>query len=154
MKTAMNNTLKTEEDSDPILMSLTYIGKNKGKNNGVELIRTLEKWRASNQKMDVTSAIAINDDYFIQNLEGSRFFINEVLDKLIVEYPGISLNIIEAKEIEARSWNGFLIRYLTSSLQDEEYTLRNFSAGADFNPYLMKKTQIKNFIKEIFAEQA
>ncbi|MGP9688425.1 BLUF domain-containing protein [Psychrobacter sp. AOP22-C1-C5] len=153
MQTIINYDSDRNIDGDHILMSLTYIGNNKGKDDGVELIRTLERWRISNEKSNVTSAIAINDNYFIQNLEGSRSVINEVIATLINEYPLIALNIVEVKEIETRSWDGFLIRYLTSSVQDEEYTLKSFSAGADFNPYLMKKTQITGFIKAIFAEQ-
>lgn len=154
MQTITDYESDSHIDGDHILMSLTYIGNNKGKDDGVELIRTLEKWRISNEKSNVTSAIAINNDYFIQNLEGPRSIINEVMAKLINEYPRIALNIVEVKEIETRSWDGFLIRYLTSSAQDEEYTLKSFSAGADFNPFLMKKTQITGFIKAIFAEQA
>lgn len=150
MQTITDYVSKSNRDDEHILMSLTYIGKNKGKNNGVELIRTLERWRVSNKKTDVTSALAINDNYFIQNLEGSRSVINEVLAQLIKEYPGIAINVIEIKEIELRRWSGFLIEYLAPSSQGVEHTLKSFLAGADFNPYLMKQTQIISLIKAIF----
>ena len=150
------NTCHTSEkhkrNGEHILISLTYIGKNSEKNNGVELTRILEQWRRNNEQSDITSALVINDDYLLQSIEGSRPVISEVLAKLINEYSHLLPHIVEVKEIEARKWDGFLIKYLTSSAEDEEYALRNFSAGADFNPYLMKSTQITSFIEAIFAD--
>lgn len=144
---------KKNRDGEHILVSLTYIGKNTKKDNGVGLTRTLEQWRRDNEKSDITSALMLNDSYLIQNIEGSRPVINEVLAKLINEYSHILPHVIDVEEIDTRKWDDFLIKYLTSSTQDEEYTLKNFSAGADFNPYLMKKTQIIGFMKAIFEEK-
>ncbi|GAF56834.1 hypothetical protein JCM18901_2591 [Psychrobacter sp. JCM 18901] len=53
-------------------------------------------------------------------------------------------------EVESRQWNGFLVKHLTSSVEDEEHALKNFSAGSDYNPYLMKSSQIESFLKAIF----
>ncbi|HAR75280.1 MAG TPA: hypothetical protein DCR60_03510 [Psychrobacter sp.] len=144
---------KKNRDGEHILVSLTYIGKNTKKDNGVGLTRTLEKWRRDNEKSDITSALVLNDSYLIQNIEGSRPVINEVLAKLINEYSHMTPHIIDIEEVDTRKWDDFLIKYLTSSAKDEEYTLKNFSAGADFNPYLMKNTQIINFMKAIFEEK-
>ena len=151
----MNNIIdytseKKDRDGEHILVSLTYIGKNTKKDNGVGLTRTLEQWRRDNEKSDITSALVLNDNYLIQNIEGSRPVINGVLAKLINEYSHMTPHIIDIEEIDTRKWDDFLIKYLTSSAQDEEYTLKNFSAGADFNPYLMKKTQIISFMNAVF----
>lgn len=143
----------SNKDGEHILMSLTYIAKNNEANSGIELARTLEHWRRYLSKMDISSAVAINDNYFIQSIEGSRPAINEVLVKLISEYASISPNIVEVDEIEVRKWSGYLIKYLTSSAEDEDYTLKSFSAGADFNPYLMKQNQITDFMQSIFEEE-
>lgn len=140
-------------DGENILFSLTYIGKNSEKNNGIELTRILEQWRRNNEKGDITSALAINDNYLIQNIEGSRPIINEVLAILINDYSYLLPHIIEVEEIEVRRWDGFLIKYLTSSVEDEEYALKSFSAGSDYNPYLMKSTQITDFLNAIFGEK-
>ena len=140
-------------DGENILFSLTYIGKNSEKNNGIELTRILEQWRRNNEKGDITSALAINDNYLIQNIEGSRPIINEVLAILINDYSYLLPHIIEVEEIEVRRWDGFLIKYLTSSVEDEEYALKSFSAGSDYNPYLMKSTQITHFLRAIFEEK-
>ncbi len=140
-------------DGENILFSLTYIGKNSEKNNGIELTRILEQWRRNNEKGDITSALAINDNYLIQNIEGSRPIINEVLAILINDYSYLLPHIIEVEEIEVRRWDGFLIKYLTSSVEDEEYALKSFSAGSDYNPYLMKSTQITHFLRAIFEEE-
>ena len=151
--TTADQALENNRDGEHILISLTFIGKNTEKDNGVELTRILEQWRRNNEKSDVTSALIINDHYMIQNIEGSRPIVNEVLVKLINEYPYLAAHIIGVEEIEARRWDGFLIKYLTSSAQDEEYALKSLSAGADFNPYLMKNEQIESFIRGIFEEK-
>ncbi len=152
--TSHNSENSNNIEGEHILFSLTYIGKyigkNSEKNNGVELTRILEQWRRNNEKNDITSALVINDHYLIQNIEGSRPAINEVLVTLIKEYSYFLPHVIDVEEIEVRKWDGFLIKYLTSSSEDEEYTLKSLSAGADFNPYLMKKNQIASFMDAIF----
>jgi hypothetical protein len=152
MHITTSHTSNNNRNGEHILLSLTYIGRNSEKNNGIELTRILERWRRNNEKSDITSALAINDNYLIQNIEGSRPIINEVLAILINDYPHLLPHIIGVEEIEVRRWNGFLIKYLTPSVEDEEYTLKSFSAGADFNPYLMKSTQITSFLKTIFED--
>ena len=141
------------KDGEHILMRLTYIAKNNEENSGIELARTLEHWRRYLSKMDISSAVVINEDYFIQSIEGSRPAINEVLVKLINEYSSVLPNIVEVEEIEVRKWSGYLIKYLTSSAEDEDHSLKSFSAGADFNPYLMKQAQITDFMQSIFEEK-
>lgn len=149
--TTSHTSKNNKKNGEHILLSLTYIGKNSEKNNGIELTRVLERWRRNNKKSDITSALAINDNYLIQNIEGSRPIINEVLAILISDYPHLFPHIIGVEEIEVRRWNGFLTKYLTSSAEDEEYALKSFSAGYDFNPYLMKSTQIEHFLNTIFT---
>ncbi|MGP5210450.1 BLUF domain-containing protein [Psychrobacter alimentarius] len=143
---------KHKRNGEHILISLTYIAKKTDKNSGVELARALEHWRRYFENNHITSALVVNDDYFIQNIQGSRPAINQALAKIISEYLEISPNVIEVEEIEVRTWDKFLIKHLTSSVEDEEYALQHFSAGADFNPYLMKSVQIRRFLNAIFAE--
>ena len=143
---------KHKRNGEHILISLTYIAKKTDKNSGVELARALEHWRRYFENNHITSALVVNDDYFIQNIQGSRPAINQALAKMIGEYLEISPNVIEVEEIEVRTWDKFLIKHLTSSVEDEEYALQHFSAGADFNPYLMKSAQIRRFLNAIFAE--
>lgn len=135
-----------------ILISLTYIARNREKSNGVKMARTFEIARRNNEKSGITSALAINDNYIIQNVEGSRLDINELITRIITERPHLSVHVVDIKEVEARKWNGFLIRYLTSSAYYEDHTLKYFSAGTDFNPYLMTKDQITNFMAAVFED--
>ena len=79
--------------------------------------------------------------------------MNSALAKIIEEHFKIFPNIVKVQEIEVRRWNGFLIKHLTTSAEDEEYALKSFSAGSDYNPYLMKNTQITDFLKSIFDEK-
>ncbi|MGP9493300.1 BLUF domain-containing protein [Psychrobacter sp. AOP7-B1-24] len=153
MHIATSHKLKNNnKNGQHIILSLTYIGKNSDSNNGIELARLLEQWRRNNEKSGVTSALVVNDNYFIQNIEGPRPLINEILVKLINEYAYLVPHLSEIEEIEVHRWDGFLMKYLTSSVEYEEYTLKSFSAGADFNPYLMKSTQITSFLKAIFED--
>ena len=135
-----------------ILISLTYIGKNIEMKTGIELTRALEQWRRYFEESGLVAALVINDGYFVQNIQGSRPVVNAALAKIINEHFKILPNIVKLEEIEALRWDGFVTKHLTSSIEDEEYALKSFSAGADFNPYLMKSTQIENFLKVIFED--
>lgn len=135
-----------------VLISLTYIGKNIEMKTGIELTRALEQWRRYFEESGLVSALVINDGYFVQNIQGSRPAVNTALAKIIDEHFKILPNIVKLEEIEALRWDGFVTKHLTESVEDEEYALKSFSAGSDFNPYLMKSTQIESFLKVIFED--
>ncbi|MBH0065925.1 MULTISPECIES: BLUF domain-containing protein [Psychrobacter] len=135
-----------------VLISLTYIGKNIEMKTGIELTRALEQWRRYFEESGLVSALVINDGYFVQNIQGSRPAVNTALAKIIDEHFKILPNIVKLEEIEALRWDGFVTKHLTESVEDEEYALKSFSAGSDFNPYLMKSTQIESFFKVIFED--
>ena len=141
-----------KRNGEHILISLTYIGKNVELKPGLELTRALEHWRRYFEESGLVSALVISEGYFVQNIQGSRPAVNEALTKIVEEHLKIFPNVVKVKEIEARRWNGFLVKHLTSSLEDEDYALRSFSAGHDYNPYLMKNNQITDFIKAVFDE--
>ena len=135
-----------------VLISLTYIGKNIEMKTGIELTRALEQWRRYFEESGLVAALVINDGYFVQNIQGSRPAVNTALAKIIDEHFKILPNIVKLEEIETLRWDGFVTKHLTSSVEDEEYALKSFSAGSDFNPYLMKSTQIESFFKVIFED--
>ncbi|WP_201605946.1 BLUF domain-containing protein [Psychrobacter immobilis] len=133
-----------------LLIGLTYIGKNIEMKTGIELTRALEQWRRYFEESGLVAALVINDGYFVQNIQGSRPAVNAALAKIIDEHFKIVPNVVKVEEIEALRWDGFVTKHLTESVEDEEYALKSFSAGFDFNPYLMKSTQIENFLTAIF----
>ena len=45
-----------------------------------------------------------------------------------------------------------LVKHLTSNAEDEDYALKSFSAGSDYNPYLMTSTQIESFLTAVFGD--
>ncbi|MGP4734641.1 MULTISPECIES: BLUF domain-containing protein [unclassified Psychrobacter] len=133
-----------------LLISLTYIGKNIEMKTGIELTRALEQWRRYFEESGLVAALVINDGYFVQNIQGSRPAVNAALAKIIDEHFKVVPNVVKVEEIEALRWDGFVTKHLTESAEDEEYALKSFSAGFDFNPYLMNSTQIENFLTAIF----
>ncbi|MGP9493301.1 hypothetical protein [Psychrobacter sp. AOP7-B1-24] len=139
-------------NGEHIILSLTYIGKNIEMKSGVELTRALENWRRYFNESGLVSALVINDNYFVQNIQGPRPAVNTALAKIVEEHFEIFPNIVKLEEIETCKWNGFLVKHLTSSIEDEEYALKSFSVGSDYNPYMMKNTQIENFLKLIFED--
>ena len=142
-----------KRNGEHILIHMTYIAKNVELNSGIELTRALEYWRRYFEENDIVSALVISEGYFVQSFQGTRPAINTALAKIFDEHSTIFPNIVNIEEIESRQWNGFLIKHLTSSAEDEEYTLKSFSAGSDYNPYLMTSAQIENFLKVIFDEK-
>jgi len=142
-----------KRNGEHILIHMTYIAKNVELNSGIELTRALEYWRRYFEENDIVSALVISEGYFVQSFQGTRPAINTALGKIFDEHSTIFPNIVNIEEIESRQWNGFLIKHLTSSAEDEEYTLKSFSAGSDYNPYLMTSAQIENFLKAIFDEK-
>ncbi|MEN2750043.1 BLUF domain-containing protein [Psychrobacter sp. FBL11] len=141
-----------KRNGEHILINMTYIAKNIDLDSGVELTRALEYWRRYFEDNNIVSALVISEGYFVQSFQGTRPAINTALGKILDEHSTIFPNIVNIDEIEARQWSGFLIKHLTPSAEDEEYALKSFSAGSDYNPYLMTSTQIESFLTAVFED--
>ncbi|MGM8938016.1 BLUF domain-containing protein [Psychrobacter glaciei] len=154
MHTTTSHTPESKKRSgEHILIKMTYIAKNVDLDSGIELTRALEYWRRYFEENDIVSALVISEGYFVQSFQGTRPAINTALEKILDEHSAIFPNIVKIEEIESRQWNGFLVKHLTSSAEDEEYALKSFSAGSDYNPYLMTSTQIESFLTAVFEEK-
>ncbi|MFT5119230.1 MAG: hypothetical protein ACI9ST_001175 [Psychrobacter glaciei] len=153
MHTTTSHTPERKKRSgEHILIKMTYIAKNVDLDSGIELTRALEYWRRYFEENDIVSALVISEGYFVQSFQGTRPAINTALEKILDEHSAIFPNIVNIEEIESRQWNGFLVKHLTSSAEDEEYALKSFSAGSDYNPYLMTSTQIESFLTAVFED--
>ena len=153
MHTTTSHTPESKKRSgEHILIKMTYIAKNVDLDSGIELTRALEYWRRYFEENDIVSALVISEGYFVQSFQGTRPAINTALEKILDEHSSIFPNIVNIEEIESRQWNGFLVKHLTSSAEDEEYALKSFSAGSDYNPYLMTSTQIESFLTAVFED--
>ena len=148
--TTSQSSENRKRHGEHLLISLTYIGKNIEMKTGIELTRALEQWRRYFEESGLVAALVINDGYFVQNIQGSRPAVNAALAKIIDEHFKIVPNVVKVEEIEALRWDGLVTKHLTESAEDEEYALKSFSAGFDFNPYLMKSSQIESFLKAVF----
>jgi hypothetical protein len=131
-----------------IILRLTYVSRYNTSNANIEVARILEQAQRNNKRDGITGALVLNENYFLQSIEGSRPIINDLLRKLVKDNRHFSFQIIECREIEQRRWNKWSMKYLTPSEQNKEYLLR-FSAGTDFNPYLMSTFQIMMLIDSL-----
>lgn len=153
MTIATSHTPESKKiNGEHILINMIYIAKNVDLDSGIELTRALEYWRRYFEENNIASALVISEGYFVQIFQGTRPAINIALEKILDEHSTIFPNIVNIEEIESRQWNGFLVKHLTSSAEDEDYALKSFSAGSDYNPYLMTSAQIKSFLTAIFKD--
>lgn len=153
MDTTTSHTFEGKKrNGEHILINMTYVAKNIDLDSGIELTRAFEYWRRYFEENNIVSALVISEGYFVQSFQGTRPAINIALGKILDKHSTISPNIVNIEEIESRQWNGFLVKYLTSSAEDEEYALKSFSAGSDYNPYLMTSTQIESFLTAVFKD--
>ncbi|WP_296236266.1 BLUF domain-containing protein [Psychrobacter sp. UBA5136] len=156
MKSALDklpdsNNLPMQNDAQ-ILVRLTYISAYNPNNANIEVARILEQSRRNNEHNGITGALVMNENYFLQVIEGSRPIINTLLQKLLKDERHFSLRIVECHEIEQRRWSQWSMQYLTLSNQRQEDILK-FSPNAEFNPYLMTAMQIRLFIEALLERQ-
>lgn len=135
-----------------VILRLTYVSRYNTDNANIEVARILEQAQRNNERNGITGALVINDNYFLQVIEGARPVINNLLKKLIEDKRHFSLQIIKCCEIEERRWNKWSMKYLTANDQNKEYVLK-YSASNEFNPYLMSTSQITMFIDELSKRQ-
>lgn len=146
---------KTDTNShhgERIILRLTYVSRYNTDNANIEVARILEQAKRNNERNGITGVLVINENYFLQSIEGARPVVNGLLRELIKDDRHSSLQIVECCEVEQRRWDKWSMKYLTLSDDDKEYVLK-FSASNEFNPYLMSTSQIMLFIEALSALQ-
>lgn len=141
------NTLDTQH-GERILLRLTYISRYNTDNANIEVARILEQARRNNERNGISGVLVMNEDYFLQSIEGARPVINELLAKLIKDNRHFSFQIVDCREVEQQRWDKWSMKYLTPSDENKEY-MQKFSASNEFNPYLMSTSQIMSFIETL-----
>ena len=135
----------TNHHGERIILRLTYVSRYNAKNANIEVARILEQAQRNNARKGITGALVINDDYFLQVIEGARPVINQLLRGLVQDSRHLELRIVECREVEQRRWSKWSMKYLTPSELDKEQVLK-FSSGTTLNPYLMSAAQIMAFM--------
>ena len=135
-----------------VILRLTYISRYNNHNPYGEVTRILAQAQQNNARNGITGALIFNHNYFLQSIEGARPLINDLLRKLIKDDRHFSLQVIECREVEQRRWDKWSMKYLTPTSQNKEHSLK-FSAGTDFNPYLMSTPQIMMLIDTLSKQQ-
>ena len=135
-----------------IIMRLTYISRYNNHNPNGEVSRILAQAQQNNTYNGITGALIFNHNYFLQSIEGARPIINDLLRKLVKDDRHFSLQVIECTEIDQRRWDKWSMKYLIPSEDNKEHSLK-FSAGTEFNPYLMSTTQIMMMIDALSKQE-
>lgn len=136
-----NSKISTTMHGEHIMVRLTYISRYNSHNPDGEVSRILAQAQRNNMRNGITGALVFNHHYFLQSIEGSRPFINDLLRKLINDNRHFSLQVIECREIMQRRWDKWSMKYLIPSADNKGHALK-FSVSAEFNPYLMRAPQI------------
>lgn len=133
------------QDGEHIMLRLTYISRYNPNNAPIELARILEQAQKNNERRAITGVLVINENYFLQSIEGSRPAINELLRALSRDKRHFSLQVIECCEINQRRFSKWSMKYLTVKEEDLDYIFK-LSTTTRFDPYLMNKAQVLQFI--------
>lgn len=144
-----------QRDHEPgahIMMRLTYISRYNPQNPPIELARILEQAQNNNKACAITGVLIINEDFFIQSIEGTRPAINRLLRALVNDKRHFSLQIIDCLEVVERRWQKWSMKYLTLSEQNKDEVFK-LTAGTSFNPYLMNKAQLLMMIDALSKRQ-
>lgn len=139
-------------NGEHIIIRLTYISRYNNHNPNGEVSRILAQAQQNNTYNGITGALIFNHNYFLQSIEGARPVINDLLRKLVKDDRHFSLQVIECSEIEQRRWDRWSMKYLIPSEDNKEHSLK-FSAGTNFNPYLMSTNQIMMLIDALSKQQ-
>mgnify|MGYP001801815581 CR=1 FL=1 len=96
-----------------ILTSLTYASRANPDVSSSDFKEILDQAQENNSAAGITGMLTFNKEYFLQTIEGPRAAINGLLAKLIADRRHFDLQVIENREIKARSWAVWSMNYAT-----------------------------------------
>ncbi|MEL6869594.1 MAG: BLUF domain-containing protein [Pseudomonadota bacterium] len=131
-----------------ILTSLTYASRANPDVSSSDFKEILDQAQENNSAAGITGMLTFNKEYFLQTIEGPRAAINGLLAKLIADRRHFDLQVIENREIKARSWAVWSMNYATPTAENNAIYLR-YSTTKDFNPYLLNADSARALLNDL-----
>lgn len=136
-----------------ILVSLTYASRMNPDVSPADCHAILEQARENNRLAGITGMLTFNREYFLQTLEGPRAHVNALLTKLIADRRHHDLQVIECREIKARSWARWSMHYASPTEENSAIYLK-YSTTIDFNPYLLNVESVRALLRDLGRRNA
>ncbi len=161
---------------DKFLTRLLYASTAAKSYNSSELGRILESCRKNNPRLAVTGMLFLDNNYFLQCLEGSRENVNALYRQLLQDSRHENVQILEMKEVTERYFGDWSMKYVPSAAvikrimqetglrQFDPYAIDNYTVNAmmeSFRNYrdadqngVPKTKPERSFLSSLFSRNA
>lgn len=113
----------------------------------------LAKARAANARRDITGALVLDAQHFLQVLEGSRAQLSSLYSRLVADERHRALLLIEFAPIAERSFVGWNMAFAAAD-EATAGVLRRYTSGGRLNPEALSPTAALNVLRGIVDLQA
>ncbi|AUI69606.1 BLUF domain-containing protein [Beggiatoa leptomitoformis] len=121
--------------SEHNLSCLSYASTATAKCSSPEIGFILEKAIQNNAQLNITGALFLGNNYFLQFLEGSRININLLFRHIVADDRHTNVQVLEFREIGSRSFEEWSMKHVRSPSVMAK--IMRETKMREFNPYLL-----------------
>lgn len=133
-----------------MLTHLIYASKKVESLALLDVMDIVRKSETRNRQSDITGFLCFSEKYFLQVLEGNRARINETFRRIVADQRHTGVEIISAKEIEAREFGRWSMGFM-SHTEDKRKIYLRYSKSDLFDPYDLTESSAFGLLKSVSA---
>lgn len=133
-----------------MLTQLTYASRAARLLGPTDVKDILAASRRNNAPLGVTGALCLNNGIFLQVLEGERSAVNALYHRILRDERHHQPAVLDIQEIDKRQFSTWSMGLLSSTEENRELFLK-YSPTADFDPYRMSASSLRQLFAEVQA---
>lgn len=118
-----------------------------------ELVNIMESSRKNNYEAGLTGALCYSGRGFLQCLEGSRQYVNEVYRRIVNDPRNEDVTLIDYAVVEERIFGRWSMAYIRSDAIDKMILVKH-GLTASFDPFALTPDQALGFLYDTAKERA
>ncbi len=133
-----------------MLKQLTYASRATRSMNIMDLTDILKASRVNNLALDVTGALCIHSNTFLQQLEGEADVVTALYERIILDERHRDATILDLTEIPKRRFGKWSMGMLMDD-KDSHPLFEKFTHNGQFDPYKMGVEPLRAFFKDVLG---
>lgn len=131
-----------------MLKQLTYASRANRAMNIMDMTAILKTSRINNAALDVTGALCLHDDMFLQQLEGEVTVVDTLYERIVRDPRHRDATVLDMTNISSRRFERWSMGLLVED-QENRHIFENHSPTGKFSPFTMGLANLRAYFNEI-----
>ena len=131
------------------LVRLVYYSRPVKATTPEEVLQILKSAMVKNERLGITGALAVSNNYFVQVLEGSRAHVSKLIFEIAADKRHDDVTLVSFEEVNARLFAKWSMSLYSITFDDEAVLFNYATLPKLFDPTVMRPQALLEFLQDL-----